>query len=114
MSRQCRRFILATELLLLAAGLFSCSSQRDHDEEFRQELETLEKKTVPPDAVVPPSRGPFKPTIEGWGKFGAPLKLTVPSPNSSAYRRPSLGGSIRAESGIWDCPDKTQILHCSS
>lgn len=61
MSRHHRRaFILATELLLLAMGLFSCSSQRDHDEEFRQEVETLEKKTVPLDAQVLARSGPVQ------------------------------------------------------
>lgn len=55
-----RSFILATELLLLAAGLFSCSSKRDQNEDFRQEVETLEKKTVPPEAKVLARSGPVR------------------------------------------------------
>jgi len=45
-------FIVATELLLLAAGLFSCRSQRDHNDDLRREVEAIETKTVPFDAQV--------------------------------------------------------------
>jgi hypothetical protein len=47
-----RSFILATELLLLAAGLFSCSSPRDHSDDVRREVEAIERKIVPLDAQV--------------------------------------------------------------
>jgi hypothetical protein len=47
-----RSFILATELLLLAAGLFSCSSPRDHSDDVWRDVETIERKIVPLDAQV--------------------------------------------------------------
>jgi len=55
-----RSFILATEILLLATGLFSCSSQQNQDEDFRQEVETLERKTTPPEAKVLARSGPVR------------------------------------------------------
>ena len=61
MSRHRRRsFILATELLLLAAGLFSCTAQRDHTEDVRREMEAIERKTVPLDAQVLARSGPVQ------------------------------------------------------
>lgn len=44
--------ILATELLLLAAGFFACSSQHDRNEDVRSEMEAIERKIVPLDARV--------------------------------------------------------------
>ena len=59
---QCRRrsFILATVVLLLAPSLLSCSPQGDRQKGFRQELETLERRTVPPEAEVLAHSGPVR------------------------------------------------------
>jgi len=49
-----------TLVLLLAASVLSCSSKRIPEEDFRQEVETLERKTTPPEAKVLARSGPVR------------------------------------------------------
>jgi hypothetical protein len=47
-----QKLFIRVAILVLAAVLLSCNSRNATDQEFRQEVEALEKRTTPPDATV--------------------------------------------------------------
>lgn len=53
-----RSVIVATDLLLLAAALFACSTRHDRNEDIQREMERIERKIVPLDAQVLARSGP--------------------------------------------------------
>lgn len=56
----CRFFTLAIAILLIATGLLSCNSKVNLEEDSRQEIQTLERKIVPPEATIISRSGPVK------------------------------------------------------
>lgn len=61
---RCPFFTPAVAILLVAAALLSCNSKTNNEDDFRLEIQALERKISPPEAKIIARSGPIK---NNWG-----------------------------------------------